>query len=108
MAKLWKQRAKKPEKTYLLNGEQVTADVYADLIEGLLPRILISVAVSTLREAAKAWGDPSPENVQRLRDLAEKHYHVGGPSMPEIFLNLRADELDRGEQPFIGVPKKDG
>lgn len=49
-----------------------------------------------LREAADAWDDPSPENMDRLKALAAEHYSPGGPSMPAIFMRLRADQIEAG------------
>ncbi len=49
-------------------------------------------AVRVLREAAADWEDPVVQGHMVL--LAQKKYRVGGPSMPSIWLNDRADKIE--------------
>ncbi len=49
-------------------------------------------AVRVLREAAKDWEDPVAQGHMML--LAQRKYRAGGPSMPSIWLNDRADKIE--------------
>ncbi len=49
-------------------------------------------AVRVLREAAADWEDPVVQGHMML--LAQKKYRAGGPSMPSIWLNDRADKIE--------------
>lgn len=52
-------------------------------------------AAETLRSAARDWDNPREQaNLQRL---ARERYSPGGPSMPIIWLNDRADRMDPRE-----------
>lgn len=44
------------------------------------------------RDAADDWDDP--RMADDLRTLARQHYQAGGPSMPAIWMRLRADALE--------------
>lgn len=63
-----------------------TADVSSD-------RILAMFA----RELARRWG--SVEEKSNLIQLGREQYHIGGPSMPEIWLNQQADLIDPKNRP---------